>query len=212
MAQKEWARKRLKESRLAYNTLMKHYPLTLEDLDGEQWRDVEGYEDRYQISNFGRVKSFWKGKTIILSPALSTKGYLYVRLSQNNKQRNAFLHRLAATAFIPSVEGKKQVNHIDGHKLNNHVSNLEWTTGSGNMQHAYDIGLAPKGEDRSDAKLTNKQVLYIRENPSGLTNEQLAKLFSVCRRTISTIQRGLKYKNAGGKIRKPKFQMKKRPK
>lgn len=189
------------DARAAYEALMKFYPLTLDNHDGEIWRDISGYEGRYQISNFGRIKSFWKGKTIILSPALSTKGYLYVRLSKNDKQRNAFLHRLTAMAFIPAAESKKQVNHIDGHKLNNHVLNLEWTTATENNQHAHTIGLQTQGGDDSQAKLTNEQAEYVRGNPNKLTNEQLAKLFGVCRRTISAIQRGLKYKNAGGKIR-----------
>ena len=185
----------------AYAALMKFYPFSLESLDGEIWRPIAGYEN-YQVSNFGRVKSFYNGKVKILKPAL-LGGYLRIDLRKNGKRKMIFVHNLVAKAFIPNPNNKPQVNHIDGCKLNNYVGNLEWATQSENIQHADITGLRkhPQGEDRHNAKLTNTQVEYIRENPDNLNQYQFAAKFGVCRRTISDIQRGKKYKTVGGSIR-----------
>ena len=77
----ESQRQRKDEARAAYNALMKFYPLTTDDLDGEKWRDISGYEN-YQVSNFGRVKSFKRHTPKILRPAINHNGYLYVCLSR----------------------------------------------------------------------------------------------------------------------------------
>ena len=93
------------------------------------------------------------------------------------------------------------MNHIDGCKLNNHVSNLEWCTAAENIQHAFEAGLAPSGEARSQAKLTNEQVLEIRNNPDALNCEKLATKFGVSPSTIGEIQLGKTWQNVGGTIR-----------
>ena len=133
-------------------------------------------------------------------------GYLYVNLCKGGKPKNFFVHRLVALCFIPNPENKPEINHIDGHPLNNHVSNLEWCTRSENVQHAFDTGLMPQGEDNLKALLSNEQVRYIRENPKGLTGRQLAEKFDVDKRTISLIQLGKIYKAVGGTIRKAQSQ------
>lgn len=192
------------EARKAYDALMKFYPLTLDDLDGEQWRDIDGYEGLYQISNFGRIKSFWSKKTKILKPCFTVHGYLRIDLSDGNKGKHFRINRLVAKAFLSNADHKPQVNHIDGCKLNNFVGNLEWVTSSENNQHAFSTGLncARRGSNNSRAKLTNEQVLYIRDNPENLTIKELANTFSVDARNISAIQLGRKYTEASGKIRK----------
>jgi hypothetical protein len=121
----------------------------IEDKDGEVWKDIENFEGIYQISNFGRVKSLDRvidtrnGKSTIKGVIVNPCGkpYLFVYLSKNNKSKYHAIHRLVAQAFIPNLENKPQVNHIDGDKTNNVVSNLEWVTQSENMLHAYRIGL-----------------------------------------------------------------------
>ena len=110
----------------------------------EEWRDIKNYEGLYQISNYGRVRSFLKkdissyGK--ILKPT-ENKGYLQVGLHKNKKGKKFFVHRLVARAFIKNLEGKPQINHIDGNKKNNNVNNLEWCNNSENQIHAYKTGL-----------------------------------------------------------------------
>lgn len=202
MNQKERHYRRHEDAKPAYSALMKVYPLTVEDLDGEVWKPINDY-DGYQVSNYGRGKSFKKGKVKILKPALCM-GYLRVTLWKDNKPKPFRIHRLVAELFIPNPEGKPEVNHIDGNKFNNYVGNLEWATSSENQRHAVATGLQAQGEDNYLAKLTNEQVLYIRQNPDSLTLEKLAEKFGVNFGTISAIQLGKHYKNAGGSVREKK--------
>ena len=98
----------------------------------EEWRDIEGYEGLYQVSNLGRVRSLncrgHKGCIGILTPRLDGKGYEMVALYKEGKARNTKVHRLVAQAFIPNPNNYPQVNHKDENKINNNVSNLEWCT------------------------------------------------------------------------------------
>lgn len=189
----------------AHKALMKFYPLTIESLDGEEWEDIPDYEGLYQVSNFGRVKSTNHRKTHILKPVPASNGYLQFCLSKKNVHKPAYVARLVAQAFIPNLDNKPQVNHIDGHPMNNHVSNLEWATQAENQQHAFKIGLqlGQSGENNPRAKLTNEQVIHIRENPNNLTQYELAKLFNVKQSIISCIQLGKSYKHVEGTLRKP---------
>lgn len=105
----------------------------------------------YEVSNFGRIRSIdrqvWDGKAFrfqkgaIKVPSNNGKGYMIVNLYHNGKQNMCHIHRLVATAFIANPLNKKTVNHIDGNKSNNHVSNLEWATYKENQNHAFDTGL-----------------------------------------------------------------------
>lgn len=101
----------------------------------EIWKDIKGYEELYQVSNMGRVKSLKRGA--ILKPSHNGCGYLKFVLSKNNNQKTFYIHRLVAEAFIPNLGNKPQVNHIDGNKENNIVSNLEWSIAKDNILHSY---------------------------------------------------------------------------
>lgn len=100
----------------------------------EIWKDIKGYENIYQVSNLGRVKSLKFGKEKILKPRLKCDGYVDVHLSSKDKDQSPKIHRLVAEAFIPIPEELKkwygtqylQVNHKDENKTNNCVENLEW--------------------------------------------------------------------------------------
>lgn len=122
----------------------------------EVWKDIEGFEGYYQVSNLGRVRSldriiiFDNGKSKeektllkgkILCITKQTQGYSQVGLCKQGTQKSYRLNRLVANAFIPKIEGKIYVNHIDGDKDNNRVDNLEWVTNSENINHAYRTGL-----------------------------------------------------------------------
>ena len=99
----------------------------------EEWRDIEGYEGLYQISNLGRVKSFpnCKRKTIrILKPGNNRtgRGYLFIFLHKNKQKKRFYVHRLVAEAFLENPNNYPCINHKDENKENNNVNNLEWCT------------------------------------------------------------------------------------
>lgn len=100
----------------------------------EEWRPVVGYEDRYEVSNQGRVRN---SKGLIMKPSLHRDGYLWIGLVSKTMPYNVSVHRLVAKAFLPNPENKPTVNHKDGCKTNNQVDNLEWATYSENVRHAY---------------------------------------------------------------------------
>ena len=97
----------------------------------EIWKDIKGFENLYQVSNFGRVKSLpRKGqrRELVLKPTPDTKGYERVKLTKDSKGYTKKVHRLVAETFIPNPKNKPTVDHIDGNKRNNNVSNLRWFT------------------------------------------------------------------------------------
>lgn len=120
----------------------------------EIYKDIPGYEGKYQVSNLGNVRSlnYQNTKKIkILCPVNHHGGYQIIHLGTSKIK---MVHTLVAEAFIENPEGKKYVNHIDGNKHNNKVSNLEWVTSKENMNHAIKTGLRdphknnhPKGKD-----------------------------------------------------------------
>ena len=113
----------------------------------EVWKDIEGYEGLYQVSNLGRVKSldryiphnrygvqFRKGKLLVPTKRKKTEKYLAVCLTKNKRTKTHAVHTLVAVAFLGYSEGM-EVNHKDENPTNNCVDNLEWTTHRKNMNH-----------------------------------------------------------------------------
>ena len=132
-------------------------------MNKEIWKNIEEYENYYQVSNYGKVKSLkriiirsdnkpYLQKEQLLKPGKTKKGYLQVVLTKEFKTKPCRVHRLVAQAFIPNPNNLPQVNHIDGNKENNNVSNLEWVSNYDNMQHSIKTGL------RDIKKITN--ILY----------------------------------------------------
>lgn len=118
--------------------------LNLKDLPHEIWKDIEGFEGFYQISNYGRVKSLIR-KTRngscknekIIKARIDKKGYNHYALRKYGKVYERKAHRLVAKAYILNPENKPQVNHLDANRLNNYYKNLEWCTNSENQIHSY---------------------------------------------------------------------------
>lgn len=158
-----------------------------------KWKLIKGFDGMYDISEFGKIKSRFKGGRI-LKNYLSHNGYEFVRLYKNFKYKNYRVNRLVAEYFIPNPENKPQVNHKDGNKSNNHVSNLEWCTASENIRHALKNGLSKLVKPKR--KLINCQVLMIRDYiKDGVLNQyEIAEMFDVDQSTISNIKTGKIFK------------------
>lgn len=128
--------------------------LNVESLPNEEWKDIKDFEGLYQVSNYGRIKSLMKisktnGRiypTIILKCHVNTKKYLDVDLCKNGKSKRYRIHRLVANSFLHNENDYPQVNHIDGNKSNNTLSNLEWCDNSMNQKHAFLNNLNHRGK------------------------------------------------------------------
>lgn len=100
----------------------------------EIYRDIKNYEGRYQVTSWGRVYDVSKQR--FLNPEVHAKGYLRVDLFDGHgKRKHHKVHRLVAKAFIKNPSNKPQVNHKDGNKQNNSITNLEWVTDDENKEH-----------------------------------------------------------------------------
>lgn len=136
----------------------------------EIWKDIKGYESLYKISNLGNVKSLTR-KRNDRNQILKEKnmkivipkngGYPYVNLCKNGIAKNELMHRLLAENFLANDNNFPCVNHIDGNKQNNNLSNLEWCTYSHNNKEACRLGLN-KGTSKQVVQLTlDNEVLNI---------------------------------------------------
>lgn len=171
----------------------------------EEWRDVPGYEGKYQVSNFGRVKSLarfvlngnkhWQPERIF-KKYLNNRGYEELKLYKGNREfKNVQLHRLVAQAFIPNPNNYPQINHIDGNPENSRVENLEWCTNSMNTKHAYDTGLKDpknyKGSANCNAKLTDEQVINIRlDRKNGMSISEVSIKYGIRKNHVGLISNG----------------------
>ena len=109
----------------------------------EIWKDIEGTNGKYIVSNDGKVATLRKRKKL-LTLTKQKSGYLYAMIEINGKQVNKRVNRLVAQAFIENPNNYPMVNHLDGCKTNNHAENLQWVTNSQNMKHAHANGLVKK--------------------------------------------------------------------
>lgn len=162
-------------------------------MEQEIWKDVVGFEGIYQVSNQSKVKSLlrWRGSdSRILVQNISKTGYYVVTLFKPGYNRVYKVHRLVAEAFLPNPSNKRTVNHIDGNKLNNIVSNLEWATDLENIRHAFANKLIVScvGEKQSATKLKPREVMEIYN--SQLPRRVLSKKYNISYTAICNIKNG----------------------
>lgn len=162
----------------------------------EIWKEVEGYNGLYFVSNLGNVKSLCYSKSRILKPYTHRDGYLLVVFCNKNKRKTLKIHRLVAMGFIPNLENKLQVNHINGIKTDNRVENLEWCTRLENIRHSWqnELSKSKKGEEHFGSKLVDSQVLEIRQNIH-ISSYKLAEIYGVSRQTIDRVKKKILWKH-----------------
>ena len=178
--------------------------------DTEIWKPIEDYEDSYEISSFGRVKSldrkivygeyngqYHTKKSQILKPTLSS-GYETVSLSG----KTFTVHSLVAKHFVEGYQEGFVVNHIDYNKTNNFYKNLEWITQKDNIKHNKTTLRGNFGERQKDVKLDIDKVIAIRKllEEGTLSQNRIAKLFEVSPTTITDIKKGRKWNHVGREI------------
>ena len=145
--------------------------LSLDNLENEIWKDVVGYENLYEVSNYGRVRTHenkttssarfkerhWKQRILKQKFQKRKRSELFdgrVILWKDGKEKTFLVSRLVCIAFVPNPDNLPEVNHIDGNPLNNNVNNLEWCTSKYNVNHAIDNDLNIK--NRKKIKVINK--------------------------------------------------------
>lgn len=175
----------------------------------EIWKDIPNYEGIYQVSNFGRVKrlqtSFMRkrqGKLNLkekeLKGTINFFGYHRVMFYKNSKGESIAIHRLVAQLFIENINNKPQVNHIDGNKTNNHVSNLEWCNNSENQLHAWKLGLNRTSDNldlyRTNCKINKELVKIIREELKTNKSRDIAKKYNLSQSQVSNIKNNKSWK------------------
>lgn len=126
----------------------------------EEWRPVKDYEDLYEVSNMGRIRSLDRtsldGRSLkgeIMKPTICSCGYSQIRLVKNGVRKSYMTHRLVAIAFIPNPNNLPEVNHKDENKLNNSIDNLEWCDRKYNVNYG-------TGIERCSNKLKKKVYCY----------------------------------------------------
>lgn len=173
----------------------------------EVWKDIKGFEEVYQISNFGRVRSkdrravnHRSGATrivrgMILTPWDNGNGYLVVSLNNKRKRKNRYVHRLVAEAFIENPEKKRFINHLDYNKHNNCVTNIEWCTQAENV--AYSVEHMKKPRARCKPTNTGEKYISQRTGRNGesyyrvsITNQRI----KVCKQ-FKTLEEAVMYRN-----------------
>lgn len=158
-----------------------------------QWKSIAGHEGRYAVSDEGLIMSMdYKGSGLpgLLKPG-NCRGYLTVEIAK----KRYTVHRLVAAAFLGLRPTGMQINHRNGVKSDNRAENLEYVTGSANMQHAFATGLQSNaGENHSQAKLTEEKVKQIKKMLAlKFRQSEIAALMGVDPSAISHINRGARW-------------------
>lgn len=154
------------------------------------WRLIPG-TNNYYASKDGRIQSDTGKRLRILSQWEDSRGYMRVKVKFKGKSTSCSVHRLVALTFIPNPKNKPQVNHKNGNKKDNSVSNLEWNSCAENVKHSWETGLstAQKGENHPNSTLNEKKVYAIRimYSTDKFTINELASLFDTKKSTVHAV-------------------------
>lgn len=169
---------------------------SLEDLQGEVWKVIEGYNGKYEVYNMGRVKTYGKfgkidkSKVSFIKPSNDGKNYYQVRLTTKGKTTHFRLHRLVAEYFLENPNNYPYINHKDGCKSHNWVDNLEYCTPRQNSIHSQETGLQGK------RRFTFEMAEEIRKlKNEGMREAEIAKLYNTDYHYIRRIVIGAKWSN-----------------
>ena len=168
---------------------------------------IDGITTDYDISNYDAILINRKTNSII--KYFSDKdGYLRARISVNGHPYIRGAHRLVAQAFIPNPENKSEINHIDGNKTNNDVTNLEWATRKENAHHAIRIGLYnPQGENNTNSIYTEAQIreaCKLMEDPKNKPRD-ISRMTKISRATLYQIRKGNEWTHISKDYKFPKI-------
>jgi hypothetical protein len=176
----------------------------------EIWKPIRNYEDSYEVSNQGRVRSkdrytpTWNGqvfkKGVVKTLNEDKDGYYKIWLSKDSKKKPFFVHRLVADAFLDNADELPIVNHKDGDKKNNDVSNLEWCTRSHNDKHAFQHGLRKANDGGTSKKVVKidpetDEIITVYDSMSAAArvNDITVQSISYCANGKQKIAKGFKW-------------------
>jgi len=162
--------------------------------DGMSQRQIPGYPD-YFATDAGQILSVRRGKQILMRPDKTRLGYLRVGVSNDGGRTRVLVHRLVAMAWLVKPDWATEINHIDSDKENNRPENLEWSTRSKNVKHAFDCGAmkAKRGAENAAAKLTEADVIEIKlalQNHYSGMERDLGEKYGVTSVAIGHIKKG----------------------
>ena len=188
----------------------------------EIWKSIKGYEDAYEISSHGNVRSLdryvdhldggfalKKGKELVID--IGKSGYCRVRLYLGGKSKHILVHRLVGIHYIPNPENKPEINHKFGDKGNYYYKDLEWSTRKENMIHAYSNGFkfGMKGETHGQSKITEDDARWCHLwKIVGYSQTEIAECLGITKQNVSKIQIGTRWKHIFNKPKGEKLSVK----
>lgn len=159
----------------------------------EIWKDVDGYDGVYQISNLSRVKSLQKSVPIVMKQTMEGCGYLQIQFRKDGGMKHNKVHRMVAKAFVPNPDNKPFVNHKNGIKTDNRIENLEWVTASENIQHAYRTKIRVGVQTGRCGKLHSRSKPVISVNQTAIIEHESIRLcFKYFNAAEASIHKALK--------------------
>lgn len=167
----------------------------------EIFKDIPGYEGRYQASNMGNIRSKRLRKPFgwIVLKATDLKGRRRVSIGSRGFRKSFLAYRLVAMAFLENPLNKKEINHIDGNMKNDVLQNIEWCTRLENSAHAVRTGLQPKGSRCPHSKIKDSDAIEIvRLRSLGLKRTHISRLLGISYWIVMSVLRGIAWSHATG--------------